>query len=252
MNANDPAGISTSVRQAVEAPYLWAFGSGYNSSSRGVISVTGSPIFVSGTVRGRVTLRAAGRAMLVDRLLFHSDPNADNVDACANQLGLLAVGDVLVVNGMFNRVRRFAIAPLAGASNISEHMGGEGRFSANGAWMSLTGTVGVESPSLTVGATSRQMRCPDDAGTGTRSNGGCFALVGGAIMRTYSALYSGTETGFRYLGAPDQCQSTTRRPPFFPLTNRYVRIRTLELEPSLANSPTKIRTLLVRLKGQAH
>jgi hypothetical protein len=130
-------------------------------------------------------------------------------------------------------------------------MGGEDRFSANGAWMSLTGTVGVENYGSTMGATTDQMRCPEDGGTSTRSNGGCLALTGGAIMRTYTPLYDGTSTGFRYLGAPDRCQSTTRRPPFFPLTNRYVRVRTLEVEPSQANSPTKIRALLMRLKGQS-
>ena len=116
--------------------------------------------------------------------------------------------------------------------------------------MSLTGTVGIENFSSTRGASGSQLECPEGAGGGTRSNGGCFALTGGAIMRLYTPLYSGTNTGMRYQGVPDRCQSTTRRPPFFPLTNRYTRVRTLEIEPSNANSPTKIRALLLRLKGK--
>jgi len=248
----NPAGISTSVRQSIESPYLWAFSTAYNANSRRVVSVTGGPIFLSGTVRGKVTLRASGAVHLVDRVTHYTNPHALTGEACADQLGIVAVGDVLVVSGMMNRLRRVgAPGGFPVISTFAEHMGGEGRFAANGAWMSLTGTVGVEHAAVTMGATADQLRCPDDAGTGTRSNGGCLALTGGAIMRTYSSLYSGTATGFRYLGAPDRCQSTNQRPPFFPLTNRFVRVRTLEIEPSLANNPTKIRALLMRLKGQS-
>jgi hypothetical protein len=70
-------------------------------------------------------------------------------------------------------------------------------------------------------------------------------------MRRFSAHYSGTNTGFRYYGTPDRCQTSTRRPPFFPLTNRYTRVRTLEVEPSNANTPVKVRALLLRLKGKS-
>lgn len=247
-----PTGISTSVRQAIETPYLWAFSTAYNANSRGMISVTGSPIFVSGTVRGRVTLRAAGRVMLVDRLRYFSDPNSDLTSACADQLGIVAVGDVLVVDGTMNRVRRIGYpSAFFSVTSFSEHLGPEKRFGANGSWMSLTGTVGVEGPNTTMGRTQDQPVCPDDGAASTSSNGGCFALVGGAIMKTFTPLYSGTDQGMRYRGTPDRCQSTTRRPPFFPLTNRYTRIRTLEIEPSNANSPTKIRALLMRLKGKS-
>jgi hypothetical protein len=54
----------------------------------------------------------------------------------------------------------------------------------------------------------------------------------------------------RYFGATDRCQSTTRRPPFFPLTNRYTFVRALEIDASQANTPAKIRALLQRLKGK--
>ena len=49
---------------------------------------------------------------------------------------------------------------------------------------------------------------------------------------------------------PETAQNSTQRPPFFPLTNRYRFVRTLEVEPSQANTPAKIRTLLMRLKGK--
>ena len=71
-------------------------------------------------------------------------------------------------------------------------------------------------------------------------------------MRQYSPLYAGSgATGYRYAGVADPCQSTDNRPPFFPLTNRYRFVRSLEIEPSRANTPAKIRAILMRLKGKA-
>jgi len=118
--------------------------------------------------------------------------------------------------------------------------------------MSLTGTVGVEQPNVTQGSNSAQLPCPDDGAGSTDSNGGCFAVTGGLAMRTYSSVYSSsvTNSGFRTLHTPDRCQATQNRPPFFPLTNRYAFVRSLEVDASQANTPTKIRTLLLRLKGR--
>jgi hypothetical protein len=90
--------------------------------------------------------------------------------------------------------------------------------------------------------------CPQDGSA--NSAGGCYRQTGGAIMRRYTPLFDGSNTGMRWDGTADRCQNTNRRPPFFPLTNRYTRVRTLEIEPSDANNPTKIRALLMRLKGK--
>lgn len=78
-----------------------------------------------------------------------------------------------------------------------------------------------------------------------------FDASSDSAMRVFTPHYSGSNTGFRYHGAPDRCQATNRRPPFFPLTNRYLHIRTLEIEASRANTPPEIRALLLRLKGKA-
>jgi len=231
----------------IERPYLWPLSAPLNSASRGVISATGGPLYVSGTVAGNVTLRVAGRVVLVDRVRYAHDPNDPAMAACTDQLGLLAAGDVLVVNGLTSRVRRVG----SFFSNFTVQTGGEPRFSVDGNLMSLTGSVGVESPSVTMGSGSEQFPCPEDGASSTESNGGCLAVVGGMVMRTYRELYNGTDTGFRYFGTSDRCQSSARRPPFFPLTNRYTFLRTLSLLPTDANTPAKIRTLLMRLKGKA-
>ena len=241
-------GVPASVRQAAELPYLWPYAIARNPHSRGVVSASAGPLYVSGEVRGSVTLRVAGRATLIDRLRYHADPNDPSNAACDDQLGLLATGDVLVVDGLMTRVRR--IAAPSGGPREDALLGGETRFTVHGSLMSLTGTVGVENPGIAMGAPSAQRECPDAAGGSTRSNGGCFALTGGAAMRRYSELHAGSTGGYRYFGATDRCQSTDRRPPFFPLTNRYRVIRTLEIEPSQADTPAKIRAILMRLKGR--
>lgn len=236
--------------QAVELPYLWPLHPPYNTASRGVVSVRSGPILVSGEVAGPVTLRVDGRVGLVDRIVHVRDPNDPGPAPCTHQLGLLAVGDVLVVEGLTTRVRR--IANLFGTSSFVSRGGGEPRFTVHANLMSLGGTVGVESPGTTMATMSAQLPCPEDGASTTNSNGGCFALTGGMAMRRYSAVYTTTaNSGFRHYTTPDRCATSASRPPFFPLTNRYTFVRSLEVDAAQANTPTKIRALLLRLKGRA-
>lgn len=201
-----------------------------------------------------MTLRVEGAAHVIDRLAYANDPNGTEAEACTDQLGVLATGDVLVVEGLGTRVRRIGEPGFLGLTlnaSTSAAWGAENRLTMQGSFMSLTGTVGVENADLSMGLSSAQLPCPDDGAISTESNGGCLALTGGAAMRVYTPLYTNAaNSGFRYRGMTDRCQSTTRRSPFFPLTNRYSPpVRTLEIEPSQANTPAKVRALLMRLKG---
>lgn len=240
-----------SVVQAIERPYLWPLQSTYNASARGVINATSGPLYVSGRVAGAVTLRVAGRAVIVDRLVYQRDPNDVNEAACLDRLGLVATADVLVVAGLTSRVRRISTGFFT--AGLTGHFGGEPRFSINASLMSVTGTVGVEQPGATQGISSGQLPCPDDGASASESGGGCLTVTGGMAMRTYSAIYSSSMSysGFRAQQVPDRCQATQMRPPFFPLTNRYVFIRAMEVDASQANTPAKIRSLLLKLKGKA-
>ena len=246
------ASVPDSVVQDAELPYLWPLHSSRNASSRGVVSVTSGPIHVSGTIAGQVTLRVNGRVTLVDELKYARDPNDPNVDACTNAFGLLAVGDILVVNGLTSRVRRISDGG-SGSSRRRDGMWGAGpRFTMHGLFMSLGGTVGVEAPTYIQGSTNAQIVCPDNAnGNPNEFNGGCLAVTGGMLMKRYTALHNGTDTGFRYYGATDRCQIAGGRPPFFPMSNRYNVVRTLAIQPNDARTPALIRTLLLRLKGKA-
>ncbi len=238
-----------SVVQAVERPYLWPLQAPLNPASRGVITATSGPLYVSGRVSGAVTLKVAGRAVIVARLTYQRDPNDPNETPCLDRLGLVATGDVLVVSGLTARVRR--ISTFLGSS-ISGHWGAEPRFTVQGNLMSLTGTVGVELPNTTQGSNSAQLPCPDDGPGSSETNGGCLAMTGGSAMRIYTPLYSSgvSNSGFRAQHTPDRCQATQMRPPFFPLTNRYTFLRSIEIDASQANTPAKIRAALLKLKGK--
>lgn len=246
----NPAGISAAVRQAAEAQYLFALAPPYNAASRGVVSATTGPLYVSGTVVGDVTLRVNGRIGIIDNLVYATPPNTPESD-CATQLGIVAVGDVTVVEGLMTHARRIGYANNPNSLfSFTQHLGDATGIRIHGALMSLTGSVGVESPGTTMGAAASQPECPEQSGSANRANGGCFSHVGSAVMRSFRPHYAGTSTGFRYDGAPDRCQMTNRRPPFFPLLNRYTHIRTLEVETARANTPPEIRALLLRLKGK--
>jgi hypothetical protein len=199
-----------SVMQATERPYLWPIGSTHNPAR--VASWCEIKPVRQWPVAGPI--RSGRRARRHGRLTYVREPNDPSAAACTDILGVLATRDVLVVNGLTSRVRRI-YSPFG--TSFSGMLGGEPRFTMHGNFMSLTGTVGTESSPPSMGSGAAQLPCPDNGGGSTDSNGGCLAVTGGMVMQMYSQLYNGTDTGFRYYGTSDRCQTTTRRPPFFPL-----------------------------------
>lgn len=244
------SGIPTSRIQATEQPYLWPLSAPYNTAARGVVNVDSSalPIYLSGTVRGRITLRAAGKVVLVDRLKYATDPNLPEAAPCENELGLLARGDILVARSATSRIYR--IFSTGGGGSFNLMAGGEPRFTIHGTYLSFGGTVGVEDPAETSSNPGAQYNCPDDVAS-TAANGGCFTITGGAVMKTYSPLHSGSNSGFLYAGAWDRCMESRRRPPYFPLTGRLTTLRTLEIGATRANTPEKVRAILRSLRGRS-
>lgn len=238
------SGIASTIRQAAELPYLWPLGSTYNAASRGVMRVTAGPLFVSGSFRGELTLVADGSVVLLESLVHERSPSDATLPPCSNRLGIVAVGDILVADNALVRPRRIYRTLF---SSLVRPFGGERDVRIHANLMSLTGTVGVENPSSAAAVSSAALSCPHDASGNTA--GGCFRLVGGAAMQRYTPLWNGNDTGMRYAGAADPCQTTANRPPFFPLTNRYRVTRVIELSPSQARNPVLIRSLLLRLKG---
>lgn len=231
-------GIPSGVRQGAELPFLWPVDPSRNAGSRRVLHATAGPLLVSGTPVGDATLLVSGAVRIIDQL---ASPVA-SAGTCAGHLGVLAVGDILVADNAITRGKR--IGNLL-TYPLSRHLGGDHHLALDATLMSLQGTVGVEAPTVT-GLDSQS--CPHDASASY--SGGCLQVRGGLIMRVLTPLAGGSGSGFRYEGAPDACQSPLRRPPHFPLTNRHVLARELEIEPVRANTPAKIRSLLLRLKGR--
>lgn len=246
------SGIASSIRQAPELPYLWPLGTLRNAGYRGVMRASGGPLFVSGLHRGRLTLVVDGSATFVDRLEQVQDPADPATPACDDQLGIVATGDILVANSALFRARRIAYQPPAilgtvNPDSMTKFLGGVLEVVVHAQLMSLGGTVGIEDYAEAAVA-GQTLSCPPEASGNSAS--GCFRLVGGAAMRDYTPLYSGSNAGMRWAGIPDRCQETNRRPPFFPLTNRYTEVRSVEIRNTLANNPVKIRAILMRLKGK--
>lgn len=237
-------GVATTIRQSEELPYLWPYAAPYNGASRGVMRATGGPLLVSGSFRGELTLVADDDVVIVESLTHEKSPTDMFLAPCTNRLGIVAVGDILVADNALVRPRRIY---RTGPSSFTRQFGGERDVRIHANLMSLTGTVGVENPSTAATVSSAALSCPHDASANTA--GGCLRLVGGAAMQRYTPLWNGTNTGMRYAGAADPCQTTGNRPPFFPLTNRYRVSRVIELAPSQARNPARIRSLLMRLKG---
>lgn len=238
------SGVSSTIRQANELPYLWPFAPARNAGSSRVMVATGGPLFVSGEVRGDVLLSVAGAVRIIEKLVYAGDPSDPAAEPCEDQLGLVAAGDILVSDNALTRGRRIVRGGVFVFGSLTKQLGPERDVAVHGALMSLGGTVGVENPNT---AGIFPVACPQDGSNNT--SGGCLRIVGGMVMRHISALQGSGSSGLRYAGVPDRCQGTTRRPPYFPLTNRYALVRTLEVEPSQANTPALIRALLLRLKG---
>jgi hypothetical protein len=236
-------GIAASVRQAVELPYLWPYTVLRNASSRGVMRSTGGPLFVSGTFTGHVTLVVDGDVRILEDLVAVNSPADPSTASCTDQLGIVATADILVADNALVRARRIGNTVF---SSMTKHIGAGRDVSVHAHLMSLQGTVGTENESSTAAS---GLECPPTGGA-SNSAGGCFLHSGAAVMQRYTPLWTANNTGMRYAGTLDACQRTDTRPPFFPLTNRYTWSRSLEIRNSLANTPTKVRSILMQLKGK--
>ncbi len=239
------SGVPTTVRQAAELPFLWPFTptATRNPASRRVVHAAAGPLFISGEVRGRVLLHVDGAVRIIEHITTAPPATEAAFVVCEDQLGVLAVGDILVADNALTRGRRVAQG-LTSANSIASHLGPSADVEIHASLMSTTGTVGVEGAS---GSGVAPQQCP--IGGSNNTSGGCFRQIGGMAMRNFSQLFSGGNSGLRYAGSSDTCQREGRRPPYYPLTNRTTMVRTLEIAPARANTPAKIRALLMRLKG---
>lgn len=229
--------VPTALRQDAERTYLFPLAKPENLNSKGVIHFTGGPIFVSGTLRGFVTLYVLGRVGLIDDLVYDENPATS---ICRNFLGIIGRDDIMIADNAMNRPK-----PINTSSGAAYLMGTP-HYTLHGITMSLTGTVGVENYSGNK-QTSPSITC----GSGNTTSGGCINQTGGVIEQVISATYAGNGTGLRENRTVDPCQKTNRRPPFFPQTGRYLDNKYFEIDPVNIESASQIRALFNSLRGRS-
>jgi hypothetical protein len=228
-------GISATLIQAVEVPFLWPLFKPYNLNSKGVIHAPSGPLFLSDTLRGNVTVYVLGNIEFIDDLVYDQNPSNLNY-VCRNFLGIIARDSVMISDNAINR-------PRPDASGTWRFLGPDMNWVSNMVTMSLQGTVGVENYA------GNQM-----AGASCQGNpqsGGCINQTGGVIHKYLSATYAGNNTGLRENRTVDPCQLTNRKPPFFPMTQRYLDNKYYEIDPVNVDTWAQVKAFYTRLRGRS-
>lgn len=238
-----PAALASTVRQESERAYLHGLAKPVNLESRGVVHATAGPVWVSGRLRGTVTLYVLGSVVLIDDLRYDRDPTAPDA-LCRNFLGVIARDNVMVADNSMNRPR--VITTPATTAGNTLFLGPDRDFFLDAVTMSLTGTVGVENYAGATRTNPASM-CPKTSTNST--SGGCINQTGGVIEQAISATFAGSGTGLRENRTVDPCQLTNRKPPYFPTTGRYLENKYYELDPSSLSTSAAVGAWFDRLRG---
>ncbi|MCC7195194.1 MAG: hypothetical protein IT356_06535 [Gemmatimonadaceae bacterium] len=236
-SGTNTASISGTVMQGVERPYLWPISPTYNPNSRGVAYASNTnPLYVSGALRGYLTLYSLGKIVLIDDVVYDGDPTAPG-NLCRNFLGLIGARGVDIADNALNRPR-----PDPGGTY---RFLGTPDFTLHGIVMSLAAPFTVEGWSNSQ-ATSPALSC-----NGVSSSGGCINHTGGVIAKYYAATTSGPSSGLVENRTYDPCQAqpANRRPPYFPLTGRYTDYKSYELDTRRLATWPAVKAYLARLRG---
>jgi len=242
--AIQPDSVAAAVRQEHERPYLWTLSKPHNLESKGVIHATDGPLWISGELRGSVTLYVLGDVVFIDDLRYDEDPTAPAA-TCRNFLGIIARDNIMVADNSINRPR--VMATPASSSGNTLFLGPNRDFFLDAITMSLTGTVGVENYAGSTRTNPASM-CPKTSAYAT--SGGCINQTGGVIQQSISATYAGNGTGLRENRSVDPCQLTNRKPPFFPTTQRYLENKYYEIDPANIGDDAAVGAWFASLRGQ--
>jgi hypothetical protein len=240
-----------------ERPYLWPISTTYNAASRGVIYASNtSALFVSDTVRGFVTLYAHGRVVLVDDLVYDKDPTDPNA-LCRNMLGVIADTSIKIANSPINFPRRIPSGPSSTTTATFYAFLGSPNFYLHGYMLALSTTTSTSSTAnrLIHGTVTAEDSSSNAIGgltcKGISTSGGCWFHTGGAAMKIFHESMAAAGTGLLRMITADPCQAqqTNRRPPFFPLTGRYLDYKWSEVDTRDTDTWAEIKTYLARLRG---
>jgi hypothetical protein len=203
---------------------------------------------VSDTLRGFATLYSHGRVVLINDVVYDRDP-LESSSKCRNMLGIIADTNVKIASNALNFPRR----DPGGTYRFL----GTPNFNLNAIILSLStstanrnmhGTFTVEDSSTTVVPGTGTLTC-----NGSNTSGGCLNHTGGAIVKIFHQANAGTGTtsGLVRNLTQDPCQSqeSNRRPPFFPLTGRFVDYKSYDVDTRTTSTWSLIKTYLAALRG---
>lgn len=194
--------------------YLFPLYRGQNPGVKGVVYVDGS-VALSGDLRGRVTLYAAGNVLIVDDVKYTTDPATGK---CRDILGVIATSNIVVSDN--------TIQTPQPVNTVYRKLGKKSDVFIHGIMMSLNTSFFVENYSSGVTSAST---CGERA-----VSRGCLYLTGGLIQQArgpVGTVGSTVATGFIKRYSYDRC-AMYNPPPYFPTTGRYTENRYYEIDPA--------------------
>ena len=205
--------VSPDLAGRPDANYLHPISRRLNPNFKGVIFVDGK-VAVSGTLRGRVTLASTKGIVLIDDILYATDPAAGT---CVDLLGMFSGKDIVVTDNAIN-------APQRVDGKYRTYDDSKDEF-FHGVILALDNFT-VEN--YNSGSRSAE-KC------GTRSVGrGCLYLTGGIIQRTRGPVGRTDGTGYLKRYSYDQCGQTSP-PPYYPTTGYFAKGQQFMVDPAEFN-----------------
>jgi hypothetical protein len=200
---------------ATEAQYLYPISHNLNPNFKGVIYAS-NKVAVSGMLRGQVTIAASDNIVLVDDLVYATDPGAGS---CADMLGLFSGADVVIADNMIATPQD---PDGDGVQDVTyEELPADERI--NGVILALSSFT---AENYNVGPTSGQ-NC--DAVVRGR---GCLRLTGGIIQESRGPVAT-AGGGFGYVKryGYDAC-AAQYPPPYFPTTGKFRKVGVFDVDPT--------------------
>ncbi|MCH7876334.1 MAG: hypothetical protein IH965_13690 [Gemmatimonadetes bacterium] len=206
-----PGAVSPLLAARADAAYLFPISRQLNPSFKGVIFVDGK-VGISGKLRGRVTIAAMDDIVILDDIIYATDPGAGT---CADILGIFSGNAVVVADNTINAPSRpwpsWSYRPYD--DTLGEFI--------QGVVLAL-GSFTVENYNS---GSSNAEPCQ-----GTPQGRGCLYLTGGIIQDTRGAVGLLSGRGYTKRYSYDQC-AFTNPPPYFPTTGHFARGRYYEVDP---------------------
>lgn len=201
-------------------------------------------IRLSGIVAGRFTVAVDGSTRIVDHLTYANGPNTVSGE-CENLLGVVTRDFIRIEENLISH--RTRVGSGSGVSqNSNVVLGGADHFPLHGAFFSTSFYFGVE------GNDFRQNNSNTSLCDGSTVSMGCIRHSGSASMSETRAFSTSAAQGRggRWALTPDPCmESSGFRPPFWPGTNRYKVLRSVDVRASHVISETARNAYFASLQG---